>query len=126
MKEYLHKKVIDLPMYTGKLAFILSNSSKLIKRYIPEFEDEIPYACTWYSPLRNRKAFIIVLNFEYTPDKVNHGVIAHEVNHAANMIAEDHGFTPDFNNDEPMAYLVGYITNQLYKFIKKHKKNVSI
>lgn len=48
------------------------------------------------------------------------GTIAHEADHAANLIFKAIGAKVDVTNDEPHAYLVGFITNCIYK-VKKGK-----
>lgn len=57
----------------------------------------------------------VVLRFK----TLTHNTIAHEINHAVTMILDHvgHDFSGSF--DEPMAYLTGYITEEVYKRAKK-------
>ena len=43
------------------------------------------------------------------------GIIAHEADHAANQIFKAIGAKVDVTNDEPHAYLVGFITDCIHK-----------
>ena len=51
--------------------------------------------------------------------KATHSSIAHEVVHIVNAIYDDRGMKLDVHEDEPQAYLTGWITAQIYKAIKK-------
>ena len=54
-------------------------------------------------------------------------IISHEASHVANRIFDWIGIRLDANNDEPYAYLIGYITSCIWKtvskIIYKDKKN---
>ena len=54
---------------------------------------------------------------------VNTGTMAHEADHAANLIFKAIGAKVDCTNDETHAYLVGYITNCIEKVRKNETKN---
>lgn len=47
-------------------------------------------------------------------DRNNIGLVAHEIFHAANMILSDRGYKYD-GIDEPIAYLIEFLTSQFYK-----------
>ena len=57
-------------------------------------------------------------NVFFAPD-VEHDSIAHEVVHLVNAIYISRRITLDPNNDEPQAYLTGWITGAIYRTIKK-------
>jgi hypothetical protein len=46
-----------------------------------------------------------------------HNTIAHEVFHAVMKITEDR----DINDEEAQAWLVGHISGDIYKFLKRKK-----
>lgn len=54
------------------------------------------------------------------PD-VDHDLIAHEVVHLVNEFYIKRGIKLDLYNDEPQAYLTGWITGEIYKVLKKMK-----
>ena len=77
------------------------------------------YAHSWFESYKGREGFIMILNFENDFRKITHGVIVHEAIHISNYIALERDIDPDFENDEPIAYLAEWITDEVYKFIKK-------
>lgn len=117
-KEYLHKKAIKVPLYGGLLVLIFSNSAEKVKEVVEDYDRIKVYAHSWYFNYRGREGNAIILNFD--KNKITHGTIAHEALHIANFIADSRGFKPDLINDEPMAYLIAWITNEVYKFMKKN------
>lgn len=52
-------------------------------------------------------------------ESISHGLIAHEIVHLSNMIMEDRDIKPDYNNDESQAYLVEWLTESVYKVLKR-------
>ena len=56
----------------------------------------------------------------HSPSRTRIEVIAHEALHAAAMILNECGVKPDFDNDEPLAYLVGFCAESIWK-AKRHE-----
>jgi hypothetical protein len=52
-------------------------------------------------------------------DDITEGIAAHEADHAANRIFKAIGATVDCDNDETHSYLVGFITDCIWKVIKR-------
>lgn len=53
-----------------------------------------------------------------TPEQ--HGTLAHEIKHAIDFILwHKLGIVPTKNNDELFAYAIGYVTEQVYKALKR-------
>jgi len=51
-----------------------------------------------------------------------YGDIAHEISHVVNGIFNIRGIEPDSENNEPFAYLTGWITQKIFgKILKKEK-----
>jgi hypothetical protein len=48
--------------------------------------------------------------------------IVHELEHVKNLIWKYIGYTPQASNDEPDAYLIGYLFEQVEKILKIHNK----
>lgn len=61
-----------------------------------------------------------VLVWMHTPKAASTGTLAHEADHAANFIFKSIDAKVDAENDEPHAYLVGWITECIEK-VKKGK-----
>lgn len=49
----------------------------------------------------------------------SHEVVVHECTHVALCIMRTIGITPDIDNQEPMAYLMGFIAEQVYKCLER-------
>jgi len=124
-KEYLYKKDFEIPLYRGKLFVILSNSGNKVREVVKEFDADDLYAHTYYfkyteDKQEGERAYAIILNPDKTDPPVTNGTIAHESLHVANMIADIGGLIPDFNNDEPIAYLVQWIFDKVDEVIRKY------
>jgi len=48
------------------------------------------------------------------------GIIAHEAKHLVNNIFIEIGHTLDCYNDEPEAYLLGWIVNRIHELLNKN------
>ena len=55
----------------------------------------------------------------------NEDDVAHEILHVANRILLTRGVTPDFDNDEPQAYLVSLLTKYYYDYLGELAKQDS-
>ena len=123
-KEYLHVIDVDIPIYEGKLVIVLTNSIIKIQKYLPDFKRSDIYAHAWYDNYKGKAGYYMIFNFDNKGGKITHGTISHEAMHLTHYIADIRGFKPDFNNDEPLCYIIGWITDQAYKFINKKKFKV--
>jgi len=56
------------------------------------------------------------LDMVFTKD-ITIGMIAHEAVHAAHIIFQSKGCTCDFENDEPLCYLVQWIVEECCKYL---------
>jgi hypothetical protein len=54
-------------------------------------------------------------------DKVNINTISHECYHAVNNIFENIGHKADNKNDEVGAYMLGYLTKEVFNIARKEK-----
>lgn len=119
MEDYLHITSKKVPLYGGLIVIVLTNSNKKLGKYVYMKPKEEHFAFCVPGNYRNQGAFYCVLNFNNKDGKISHGVIAHEAVHLANFILKDAGVRCDYNNDEPLTYLVQWITNRIYSFINK-------
>jgi hypothetical protein len=69
---------------------------------------------TWYG---TRKDMALLFGTE----DISHNLIAHEIFHATHVILDFVGNKFSIEHTEPFAYLSGYITDLVYKDIKKWK-----
>lgn len=122
-KKYFNTTSITIPIYGGKLVIIFTSDAIAVKKIIPSFEDEEVFAHAVYENWKGYEGYIMVLNFEHNK-AITHGVIWHEIFHTVNFIAQTRGIDLDVENDEPLAYLGMWITDEVYKFI--NKQNIKI
>ena len=119
MDSYLHKKVVKVPLYSGKLIILLSNDCDLVGKYLPDF-NKIVYAHACKENYNGAQGYYCVLNFDYSGQTLDHGTIAHEATHLAMYVCEYVGIEMDQDNPEPLTYLVVWFTNEIYRFAAKH------
>lgn len=124
---YLHFKDLEIPLYRGSLIIVLTNDNDKLVNILPSFpRDKNIYGHTWHDNWKGDNGYFIILNFDNDYRKIYNGIITHEAIHATHMIAAQRGFVSDFDNDEPIAYLAEWITDQVYKFMYEHKKKASV
>lgn len=114
----------NVPIYRGQLMLIVDNDPEKIRKHIPSFNrtKESLYAHTWMfgHGKDGRQTFCIILNFNASRP-IYPGVIAHEVEHVKNMIFAERGAETNPNDDETQAYLVEWITDEIYAWLKEMK-----
>ena len=113
-----------IKMYKATLQIVLTDSPEYANKAIgvPYFQlDETLYATAHHSFKKSNEYFTIVLNPLYPYKALDHGTIAHECVHIAHMILNSRGVVADYDNDEPEAYLLGMISNKVYKFLNKYE-----
>lgn len=71
------------------------------------------------STLKDRNIFIFLRR-----DSIEHNLIAHEVAHIVHFLFANIGQKIDPFNNEEFAYLAGYLTNLIYKDLKRWNMRV--
>jgi len=110
---------IAIPIYYGHLRIVVTDDfDESSKTLGIDHKGKDPnsfgaFVTTWTSGIGLE--FFTVF---FKPD-VSHMLIAHEVVHLVNSIYVHRNMELDKNNDEPQAYLTGWITEQIYKALKK-------
>lgn len=127
-------EVWEIPIYTGFLSLRIEDSPFAITkcdRYEhtghPE-DDIVEFAlatdCLLFYHLSGKKMRCNQIALVWSSD-ITHGVIAHEVSHAVFHILDERGLSHTSESDEAYAYLVGWITNLVYRVLKENKLEVS-
>ncbi|HUX58706.1 MAG TPA: hypothetical protein VMV77_17175 [Bacteroidales bacterium] len=124
------KKNIKVPLYPVRLTIIFyDNITEVIKKcYLLKGQEN------W---LAGQMAGVFVVSasgeyrrtivlFKMNDPELTHGIIAHEAYHATVKILQIIGQTQDPNNNETEAYLINWITDQIYDLIKKNKEVLEI
>lgn len=94
------KETIKIPLYFQKLQIVVQK--KLIK---DDYESYV---------LFKKNKMVLHIKPGASP-----GVVAHEAVHIANYVFSECHITPDLINDEPQAYLIGWIVDRISEVIKK-------
>lgn len=110
----MRKRKVKIPLYHGELTILqVKNMKDISKMYNLDTLHGFD-ACMFRNPDKNGYSKY-VLAFE---NKTTHNIIAHECMHFVNNVFEDRGISPDVENDEPQAYLLGWVVEQCYKIVK--------
>lgn len=126
----LYTKKIEIPIYNQELCLAFSpkpEAEHFIKKY-PELtnvfhNDDIIYGCAIKGYKKDRKRFYILLA-ESPIDKITPGIISHECFHMSSLILRDTGYIQDYQNEEPQAYLLQHITEEVFKFLRKIDESI--
>ena len=117
---YFHKIEKSFPIYRGRFVIILSNDRDKLVNMLPDVDFDYLYAHSVLTSWKGMEGYIVILNMDSQYRKIHMGTIAHEAVHIANMLFEQRGITLSAVNDEPFAYLVEWIVDEIHKFINKN------
>lgn len=111
----MKSRTIDIPIYFGKLTMLLVDDfSELDQSHDIKIKDEL-YDAVFFE-LKDNDEYIVAIK------KVDLSIVAHEIVHIVNAIFLSCGIELDRRNDEPQAYLTGWIFKQIYNFIEDESK----
>ena len=110
-------KKISIPIYYGYLVVVISDDFNAVaKKY--QIKEPVEHYGAFVYPFRNKDG---IMEFMVcVPKDVSNHLIAHEVTHLVNAIFIDKGIQLDRHNDEPQAYLTGWIFCEIEKFLNKN------
>lgn len=114
----VRKKTFEIPIYFGKLRVIQAKNfskwaGKLAGLDTEESEKYDALVCSYFAKDGSiRYAAIFRLKH------CTNSTIAHEVVHLVNRILTDRGAKLDASNDEPQAYLTGWVTKKVYSVVR--------
>jgi hypothetical protein len=109
-------KKVQIPIYFGTLIIIISEDYKEVaSKYRLDLDVNCHGAFCWDKTSKDGYAeYYICID----KDVSNH-LIAHEVVHLVNFIFKRIGVKLDIDNDEPQAYLTGWLFSQIEKTLFK-------
>lgn len=121
-------KKLPVNPYSSELWIIISGNPDIdIKRLNKKFPG---LSISWgkdYAAWTNDHYYddcVIAVAFDASCMDVS--TIAHEATHIANLVFKHAGVIFDKDNDEPLAYLIGWISGQIHdlhlKYLKQQKK----
>lgn len=112
-------KRLTVPLY-GLQCYVTSNKALAMKRWGLE-EDELSKARGMAGELdtNGASAFFVYISPDYVKCL---DTISHEATHLANYVLSAVGVQTDQDNDEALAYLVGWATKAISKEVSDGKK----
>lgn len=112
----MRKKNVRVPIYFGWFIMIqLDDLSLLCKKYGLRPISNQSHEATAF---RHNGNYVVA--FQNKP--IDYSNISHEVVHLVNYIFYDCGVLLDTENDEPQAYLTGWLFSEIEKFLNKKKQ----
>lgn len=116
MKTKNNLKIYNLkiPIFEQNINIIFYKKGKSINKYFNDYE------------LSKFSAFVYTqkdgkINICFHEKCITPGIIAHEAKHAVNDIFIDIHAKLDLHNDEPEAYLLGWLVQKIHDFWDKQK-----
>lgn len=106
------KKIINIPIYQCKLTIILDKDLQYVTKKYKTIDLSNYGAVTMRVPNKHSEYLVA---FEYS----ERSIIAHEVTHLVNYIFKDKCIELDIDNDEPQAYLTGWLFKKIDNFLNK-------
>lgn len=109
-----------IPLY--QVGLIISVCPKAARAFDPEMNlDEGAMASVFRFVQEETGHFYLGVVFGH-PEWADANTVAHEAVHAAWRCLEHVGAKASVKNQEPLAYLVGWIADEITKFVKPHQK----
>lgn len=108
----LTEKNIQIPIYDFKVEVCVFSDVKEAREKYSEYMEDGFLACTLEHRGCSKCKLIIPCN--------DYPSVVHELEHVKNLVWKAKGYKPQEDNDEPDAYLMGWLFEQVDKIIKKH------
>ena len=106
-------KEVSIPIYFGTLVMIFTDElEKLNPVYKTNIKEDDYDAVVFLDKPESDKVIVAIKRKDWS-------VIAHETVHVVNAIFLSCNIQLDRNNDEPQAYLTGWVVQQIDDFLKE-------
>jgi hypothetical protein len=105
------EKEIKIPIYGGKIIFIYEDLIHIKDKYNLNFNPN-DYDAIVFN-VEEKDQFILAFSI------IKDSTLMHEIVHLVNNIFKSRNIKLDVDNDEPQAYLAGWIADELYTFIRE-------
>jgi len=111
---------IELPIYNLDIVFIIQdNWESCIKKFKLDLDSsylEAHAVTTVHKEYKEKHEIFLLLKPKY----LDYNTLCHELMHLVMYICDLKGIRPEQDNDEPLAYLQGYLAEELFKFRDKY------
>lgn len=117
----MFKKRISLPIYETEINLFVVPTMERMQAYLDRKPGVLidvldSYGCVFDLTEKNKREYYIV----YVEDKLSINLISHEVYHLATRILTDISIT----DEESTAWLVGHLTEKIYRVLRQKKYNI--
>ena len=102
----MQRKTITIPLYERKVELIQTNDFKKVEA---EFDLTSTEGFNALVFKKENKIYVVFNN------EADASIVAHESVHICDYVFQDCFIKPDLENNEPYAYLMGYVVEQLHK-----------
>lgn len=109
----MRSKTISIPIYCGKLTMILDKDLSSVQKKYKTFPLDDFGAVTLKNKSNYRHCVVAFTDEKHLSN------IAHEIVHIKNHIYSDCAMELDRFNDEPEAYLTGWLFDEIYNFLNE-------
>jgi hypothetical protein len=121
MKCKFYIKNIDLQLYNSKIVVIVGASAQELNNYVNEHITKIDISGNEGCVFENTTSTIYMYYVTLSKKFLSHNLIAHETFHLSSKIMEN----IEVQNEEAMAWLIGYLTDLIYAFLYENKLKVN-
>jgi hypothetical protein len=98
MAKWMKTKTVTIPLYFERLKICVVDELKK-----PEYEAYVEF---------QKDLMVLFIQPDASPS-----IMAHQAVHIANHVFKQCGIMLDVDNDEPQAYLIGWIVKQISNFV---------
>ena len=100
---------LKVPLYYQKICIIQTDDFKRIEK---EFDLTSTEGYNAFTFKKNNIIFAVFLESETTPS-----IVSHECVHICDYVFDSCFIKPDLENNEPYAYLMGWIVGEIHKLL---------
>jgi len=115
-------KNITIPIYFGTLQIVITDDIREAESKLRLEEIESPISFCSYVISNTKPNGISRYTILIKPD-ASINIIVHESLHIVNMIFSERGIKHDTINDEPSAYLLGWVTDKINDTLNKYRND---
>ena len=115
-------KTISIPIYDFFIRVLIADTLEEFEEVVFDagYEESVKTAgAIVFNNPYHTKSFVVAFN----KDDISVGNIAHEALHVTNRVLEDVGVVFRADEDEPHAYLLGFLVDCLHKIIDDEDRN---
>lgn len=113
-------KTVKIPIYFGNLKIIIAEDlNEVIAKYKLKGEGKYDAFVWWEDNKEGLTQYFVAVSEK----DITNAIVAHESVHIVNLIFKHRGIYLDIVNDEPQAYLTGWVFKQIERFVNQNKNN---